>query len=161
MSDISNDTNRKDNPVVAEAEQSAPSGEGRKGKSIKERNPLRRITFIVLAGCLFLFVWCIVADRLTPSTDQADIRGFVVPIASMVDGIVSKANVQENQVVSLGHVLLKIDPTDYELAVQAARAALDMAGQAYVIIYTGSSNSILNAMGRLWIRLVSVVSYVY
>jgi len=129
MSDISNDTNKKDKPAVAETEQSPPSSEDNKGKSIEGRNPVRRITLIVLAVCLFLFVWCIVADRLTPSTDQADIRGFVVPIAPMVDGIVKKVNVQDNQVVSLGHVLLQIDPTDYELTVQAAQAALDTAGQ--------------------------------
>jgi len=129
MSDISSDTNKKDKPEVAETEQSAPSGKDNKGKSVQERNPVRRITRIVLAVCLFLFVWCLVADRLTPSTDQADIRGFVVPIAPMVGGIVKKVNVQDNQVVSLGHVLLEIDPTDYELAVQAAQAALDTAGQ--------------------------------
>ena len=34
-------------------------------------------------------------------------------------------------------------------------------GQAYVIVYTGSSNFILNTMGWLWIRLVSVLSYAY
>lgn len=129
MTDISSDTNRKDKPAVAETEQSLPSGEDNKGKSKEARNPVRRITLIVLAVCLFLFVWTLVADRLTPSTDQADIRGFVVPIAPMVGGIVKQVNVQENQVVSLGHVLLEIDPTDYELAVRTAQAALDMAGQ--------------------------------
>jgi multidrug resistance efflux pump len=129
MSDISNDTNKKDKPAVAETKLSPPSGKDNKGKRIEERNPVRRITLIVLAVCLFLFVWCIVADRLTPSTDQADIKGFVVPIAPMVGGIVKKVYVQDNQVVSLGHVLLEIDPTDYELAVQAAQAALDAAGQ--------------------------------
>jgi len=115
---------------MAETEQSPPSEKDKKGKSAEERNPIRRITLIVLAVCLFLFVWCVGADRLTPSTDQADIRGFVVPIAPMVDGIVKKVNVQENQVVPLGHVLLEIDPTDYELAVRVAKAALDAAGQA-------------------------------
>ena len=129
MSDISNDTNKTDRPAVAETDQSTPSGKDRKGKSVQERNPVRRITHIVLAVCLFLFVWYLLADRLTPSTDQAEVRGFVVPIAPMVGGIVKKVNVQDNQVVSLGHVLLEIDPTDYELAVQAAQAALDTAGQ--------------------------------
>lgn len=129
MSDISNGTNKDDKPAVAETEQSAPSGKDNKGKSKKERNPVRRITLIVLAVCLFLFIWCVVSDRLTPSTDQADIRGFVVPIASMVDGTVNNVNVEDNQVVSLGHVLLEIDPTDYEIAVQEAQAALDAAGQ--------------------------------
>lgn len=129
MSDISNDTKKKDKPAVAETKQSPPSGKDNKGKSVEERNPVRRITLIVLAVCLLLFVWNIVADRLTPSTDQADIKGFVVPIAPMVGGIVKKVYVQDNQVVSFGHVLLEIEPTDYELAVQAAQAALDAAGQ--------------------------------
>ena len=75
MFDISSDKNKNDTPAVTETEQPAPSGKDNKGKSVQKRNPVRRITLIVLAVCLFLFVWCLVADRLTPSTDQADIRG--------------------------------------------------------------------------------------
>ena len=130
MLDISRDKNKNDTPAVTETEQSARSGKDNEEKSRKERNPVRPITLIVLAVCLFLLVWHIVADRLTPSTDQADIRGFVIPIASMVGGIVKRVNVQDNQVVSGGHVLLEVDPTDYELAVQAAEVALDAAGQS-------------------------------
>ena len=115
--------------------------------------------------CLFLFVWNIVADRLTPSTDQADIRGFVAPIAPMVGGIVKKVNVQDNQVVSLGHVLLEIDTTDYELEVQAAQAGVDTAGQAIGVETTdiksaaaglGDERAVLNRAQRNYDRLKAV-----
>ena len=35
MTDISSDTNKKDKPAVAETEQSAISGEDKKGKSVR------------------------------------------------------------------------------------------------------------------------------
>jgi hypothetical protein len=32
--------------------------------------------------------------------------------------------------------------------------------QANVVIYTGESNPVMNAVGRLWIRIVAAVTYV-
>ena len=91
-------------------------------------DPVRKITRYVLIIVTVLFVWYVVADRIAPWTDQARVQAYVIPIVPQVSGRVIEVNVIKDQVVEPGDVLLKIDPTDYELAVQAAEAALELAG---------------------------------
>lgn len=113
---------------LAEKQSDKPAQE-KGAKPIKEPDPVRRITRIVLGVCVILFVWHLVSDRFTPSTDQARVRGFVVPIAPKVSGTIKEIKVAINQIVKKDDVLFKIDPKDYEIAVQAAQAALDTTGQ--------------------------------
>ena len=92
-------------------------------------DPVRRYTRIVLVLAAFLFVWYVAADRVAPWTDQARVDGFVVPITPKVSGKVKQVNVVQDQVVEAGEVLVEIEPREYELAVQRAEAALEIAGQ--------------------------------
>jgi multidrug resistance efflux pump len=92
-------------------------------------DPVKRITRISLVIIALLFIWYIAADRIAPWTDQAQVQAYVVPIAPQVSGRVIEVNVAQNQEVFPGDVLFKIDPTDYELAVQNAESALELAGQ--------------------------------
>lgn len=94
-----------------------------------ERDPVGRVTKIVLIIVAFLLVWYVLADRLAPWTDQARVQGYVVPIAPKIAGKVIKVNVVQDQVVQAGDLLVQINPRDYELAVQQAEAALEQAGQ--------------------------------
>ena len=95
----------------------------------KNEDPVKRVTKIVLYVVAFLFVWYVTADRLAPWTDQARIQAYVVPIVPEVSGRVEIINVKQNQAVKSGVILLQIDSTDYELALQSADAALKIAGQ--------------------------------
>jgi multidrug resistance efflux pump len=90
---------------------------------------IQRITLTVLASCLFLLVWYLVADRYTPYTSSARVTGHIIPIAPQVSGNVIDVPVAVNQIVQAGDILLRIDPSDYELAVQQAEAALEQATQ--------------------------------
>jgi multidrug resistance efflux pump len=92
-------------------------------------DPVRKVTRYVLIVVAILFVWYVVADRIAPWTDQARVQAYVIPIVPQVSGRVIEVNVVKDQVVEPGDVLLRIDPTDYELAVEAAEAALELAGQ--------------------------------
>src|ERR1700757_1587636 len=56
------------------------------------------------------------------STDDAQIDGHVNSISARISGHVSKLNVQDNQYVEAGTVLVEIDPTDYQVAVDRAQA---------------------------------------
>ncbi|MCK5188728.1 MAG: HlyD family secretion protein [Methylococcales bacterium] len=94
-----------------------------------ETDPVRRLTVTRLLLCIFMFILYVVADRLTPYTDLARIKAFVLPIVPEVAGNVSQVNVDSNQVVKAGEVLIQIDTTRYELAVKSAKANLDLAGQ--------------------------------
>ena len=61
------------------------------------------------------------------STDDAQVDGHITPIASKVYGRVAEVLVDDNQAVKAGQVLVKIDPADYQAAVDQAKAALALA----------------------------------
>jgi multidrug resistance efflux pump len=92
-------------------------------------DPVRRVTRYLLIIVAVLFIWYVVADRIAPWTDQARVQAYVIPLVPQVSGRVIEVSVAKDEVVEPGHVLLRIDPSDYELAVQAAEAALELAGQ--------------------------------
>ncbi len=103
-----------------------------KSEAIKneiELDPVRKITKYILALSALILVWYIVADRYAPWSDQARVQAYVIPIVPQVSGRVIEVLVEQDQVVKAGDVLFRIDPSDYELAVENAEAALELAGQ--------------------------------
>ena len=106
----------------------AKSEEAPSGADAKQ-DPVRKISRNVLYVVLFLFVWYVFADRLAPWTDQARVQTYVIPIASQVPGKVIEVAVNQDQLVHPGDVLFRIDPSDYELAVENAESELEQAGQ--------------------------------
>lgn len=98
--------------------------------SLPAKDPVRKWTFIILALCIVLTGLYLVADRQTPFTTQAKVHAFVVPIAPQVSGNVIGVEVQNNAQVAAGQVLIRIDPTDYELAVASAEATLQVVQQS-------------------------------
>jgi membrane fusion protein, multidrug efflux system len=61
------------------------------------------------------------------STDDAQIDGHIVPIASRIDGTIARVYVEETQTVKSGQLLAAIDPRDKQVAVENARANLSLA----------------------------------
>jgi multidrug resistance efflux pump len=70
-------------------------------------------------------LWYLLADRLTPYTQQARVQAFVVPVAAEVSGRVSRVLVRNNQDVAAGTVLFELDPQPFRIAVARARADLE------------------------------------
>ena len=58
------------------------------------------------------------------STDDAQVDAHLYPVSARISGYVVAVNVEDNQWVSKGTLLVEIDPKDYEVAVAEARAAL-------------------------------------
>src|SRR4051812_9061429 len=56
------------------------------------------------------------------STDDAQIDGHINSVSARVSGHVIKLNVQDNQYVQAGTVLVEIDPADYQVAYERAKA---------------------------------------
>ena len=92
-------------------------------------SPIYKITRIVLIVALVMFIWYLFADRLTPSTPEARVRAYVIPIVPQVSGSVVQVLEEINQLEDVGDVLIKIDPEPYRIAVDQAEAALQQAGQ--------------------------------
>ena len=90
----------------------------------------RRWIGVVLAACLAIFAYNLVADRLTPYSSHATVQAYIVGIAPEVAGNAVEVAVIDNQVVHGGDLLFRIDPQPYEVAVREAEAAVDRAGQS-------------------------------
>ena len=111
-------------------------------------DPARRVTLIVLAIVAVLFGWHLVSDRSTPYTDLARVDGYVVPIAAQVSGYVTEVGVVLNEAVEEADLLIRINPLPYELAVNSARAQLELSGQQV----EAQTSAIESAAGRLGVQ---------
>jgi membrane fusion protein, multidrug efflux system len=80
------------------------------------------VVVILSAVVLTLQVWNIMERH--PSSNDAVARANVVGIAPRVRGQIIKINVRDNQAVAAGDVLFEIDPADYSLSLEKAKAAL-------------------------------------
>ncbi|HXP01282.1 MAG TPA: efflux RND transporter periplasmic adaptor subunit, partial [Luteibacter sp.] len=61
------------------------------------------------------------------STDDAQVDGHITPVASKIYGRVAEVLVLDNQPVKAGQVLVKLDPTDGDVALRKASSALAQA----------------------------------
>jgi multidrug resistance efflux pump len=89
----------------------------------------RRTTVILLLIILLLLIWYLVGDRLTPYTTAARVQAFVVAVVPDVSGYVAEIPIKKNQLVAAGDTLVQIEKKRFEIAVESAEAALELAGQ--------------------------------
>jgi membrane fusion protein, multidrug efflux system len=61
------------------------------------------------------------------STDDAQVDGHIIPVASKIYGNVIEVLVTDNQSVKAGDIIVRIDPRDYQSKVDQAKAALALA----------------------------------
>ena len=93
--------------------------------------PRRRMNRGVLAGILIAVIilasaWYFLS-RGTEETDDAQVDGHLVPIASRIDGTIKVVSVDDNQIVRAGDTLVELDPRDYKVALDQAKAQYDQA----------------------------------
>jgi membrane fusion protein (multidrug efflux system) len=87
----------------------------------------RRLLFagglVVLAAVVSLFLYY----RNRESTDDAQVDGHITQISSKVYGRVAEVLVSDNQQVKAGQLLAKLDPRDFQAALDQAKAQLTLA----------------------------------
>jgi membrane fusion protein, multidrug efflux system len=81
------------------------------------------VVLVVLVGGVFL--WRYLSSYESTDDAQADVHLY--PVSARVSGYVVRVNVDDNQWVEKGTVLVEIDPKDYEVAVAQAQANLSNA----------------------------------
>ena len=88
----------------------------------KFRHPIVLIplALLLIAGAALLWLYF----GSYESTDDAQVDVHLYPVSARVSGYVIKVNVNDNQYVEQGTVLVEIDPKDYEVAVARAQADL-------------------------------------
>jgi multidrug efflux system membrane fusion protein len=104
------------------AEQDAVASQGDRAKLRKFVRKVVSVVLIAGAVLITLYVWGIIERH--PRTDDAAARANVVGLAPRVSGQILKLSVQDNQAVKEGDVLFEIDPEDYRLILEKAKADL-------------------------------------
>lgn len=91
---------------------------------------------------LFLLGYFIYTATTHESTDDAYTTGHIHNISSRVSGTVIAVRVDDNQMVRQGDVLVELDPTDYQVQVDQARADYETAkanlARAQILLATGA-----------------------
>jgi membrane fusion protein, multidrug efflux system len=80
------------------------------------------VGFVLLAVVGAAIWYWIAAGR--ESTDDAQVDAHVTPIAARIGGTILRLPVGDNQQVNAGDLLVEIDPRDYQVALEKARAEL-------------------------------------
>jgi membrane fusion protein (multidrug efflux system) len=115
----------------------------------KRRKWVLPVIAIVVLGVLAWGVQKWLYARVHESTDDAQVEGHIIPVLSKVGGYVDAVTVQDNDSVSTGATLVRIDDAEYRVKLAqadadlaAARAAAGTAqttGQAQALVATASS----------------------
>ena len=109
-------------PAVSET-RSASEPPPSRTKNFMRSNPRARMyIFVVILALLVavFFAWRYFTSY--ESTDDAEVDGHLMPLSARISGYVQNVNVDDNQYVTAGAVLAEIDPRDYQVAVDKARA---------------------------------------
>lgn len=78
-----------------------------------QTSSVRRIAFTVVGALIFFFAISVLMERRTPSSSQARVQAFIVPMAAEVAGRISDVPVIDNSKVQEGDVLFRIDPVPF------------------------------------------------
>jgi membrane fusion protein, multidrug efflux system len=91
--------------------------------ALLQRSGVRIVVLVAVLVAAGAGVW-FWATSGRESTDDAQVDARVTQIAARVPGTVAKVAVNDNQLVEAGAVLIELDPRDYQVAIDKARAEL-------------------------------------
>ncbi|WP_448101099.1 HlyD family secretion protein [Luteibacter jiangsuensis] len=102
------------------------SGNAPKDKRKRGRALLIALLVFVLAGVIWFLLWLFMFST-RETTDDAYVGGNQVAISAQVPGIVVGVYADDTQRVNAGQVLVRLDPTDADVALRKAGSALAQA----------------------------------
>ena len=91
-------------------------------RNSKRRRNIAILSVIAVALVASVFLWRYFSSYESTDDAQADVHLY--PVSARISGYVVRVNVDDNQWVEKGAVLVEIDPKDYEVAVAEAQANL-------------------------------------
>src|SRR5258708_39448623 len=111
---------REQKPAPAETKPSNNRARGFFAENPKAKWVLLTIGVVALVGIAIMWSYYSVRE----STDDAEVDGHLGPVSARVSGTAIRVLADDNQMVQAGTLLAELDPKDYEVAVQRARADL-------------------------------------
>jgi membrane fusion protein (multidrug efflux system) len=133
MSDRNQNTMTEASPDLAPVPRNGKEGKSEPApeRSAQAKEPARpfyrrpvaivALVVVVLLCVGGIFYW--LDARNFQDTDDAFIDGHVVPITPQVSALVSAIHIDDNQFVHKGDLLVELDPTDFQVALQQAQGA--------------------------------------
>jgi membrane fusion protein (multidrug efflux system) len=112
-------------PAVSESSTTeTPRIEGKYSPAARRKR--RRNLIIIVTAVLVIVAGLLLWRYLSSyeSTDDAQADVHLYPVSARISGYVIAVNVNDNQWVNKGDVLVEIDPTDYQVALAQAQANL-------------------------------------
>jgi membrane fusion protein (multidrug efflux system) len=91
---------------------------------VQPRSRRRGIIIVVVAVILVAGIGFWWHSTFTEDTDDAQVNGHLIQVSSRIAGQVLKVYVDENQMVKKGDPIADLDPRDFQVAVENAKAAL-------------------------------------
>ena len=110
--------------ATATGEMPSPKLSKERQQATERRSLFRNIILgvVIVAAVGGFFLWRYLNSY--ESTDDAQIDGHINSVSARVSGYVLKVNVDDNQSVEKGAVIVEIDPRDYQVALERAKAEL-------------------------------------
>ena len=114
-------------PPLPETGASVYSAPPPEKKYSPEAHRKRRRNLVILGAAVVLvvagvLVWHYLSSYESTDDAQADVHFY--PVSARISGYVIRVNVNDNQWVNKGDILVEIDPTDYQVALAQAQANL-------------------------------------
>jgi membrane fusion protein, multidrug efflux system len=110
------DRDSTDRPAAPKLETSSSS------RSRRRRNLILLILLLLVATAAAVPGWSYLSSY--EDTDDAQVDGHIIAVSSRINGTIAHVYVIDTQSVQKGQLLVEIDPDDYVVAVEGARARL-------------------------------------
>jgi membrane fusion protein (multidrug efflux system) len=91
---------------------------------VQPRSRRRGIIIVLIAVILVAAVGFWWHSTFSEDTDDAQVNGHLIQVSSRIAGQVLKVYVDENQMVKKGDLIAELDPRDFQVAVENAKASL-------------------------------------
>jgi membrane fusion protein, multidrug efflux system len=134
---MTNNEHFSNSSTLLEHDQAANAAEVKSIPDTERRRPTRasrrtKIVAFATAGLLIAIGggWLLHNAWLHQDTDDAEVDGHIMPLSARINGHIKQVNVIEGQMVRAGDVLVVIDPSDYNVAAEQAKANLEDAQAA-------------------------------
>ncbi len=109
---------------------------------------LRLVGIVVLLGVIGWGLWYYFDGRWYESTDDAYVNGNVVQITPQIPGTVVSIGADDGDRVHAGDTLVKLDPSDADIALSEARANLALAVRRVRGLYSNVSGAQADVSAR-------------
>lgn len=121
--DAKKESAKKEDDREKSNDRNTEAGEKKSEETPKHKKPLiiAIVSMVVLVGIAAGVAWWLHARHYV-STDDAYIDGHVTRISPQIPALVLKLRISDNQFVQKGDLLIELDPTDYQVALEQAKA---------------------------------------